>query len=147
MSNKNKKLSRREHRETVFLLAYQSAFNDDDIEEIARGNIEQFELTASAEELDGIIAKAKAVAEYTTKADDIIAKYSKTRKVERIPKVSAAIMRVALYEMDCDDDVPDKVAVNEAIELCKKYADKQDCGFISGLLGSYFRDKSGDNNG
>jgi len=136
-------MNRRENREALFLLVYQSLFNDDSLEEIVKSNIDEFELTANPGELDALLAKAGAVIADSTKSHEIISKYSKTRKVERIPKVSVAIMRVALYEMEFDETVPDKVAINEAIELCKKYAGKQDCGFVSGVLGSYYRDKNG----
>ncbi|MCL1902927.1 MAG: transcription antitermination factor NusB [Oscillospiraceae bacterium] len=136
-------MNRRENREALFLLMYQSLFNDDSLSEIAEANIDEFELIAESDELDALIKKAEAVTAFAEKSDDIIAEYSKTRKLERIPRVSVAIMRVALYEMDCDEDVPDKVAINEAIELCKKYAEKQDCVFVSGVLGNYYREKNG----
>ena len=132
-------MTRRENREAVFLLLYQSSFNDSPLEEIAEAMSEEFELDAKPAEAELLIKRAKAVMENADKADEIIAKYSTTRRVERIPKVSVAIMRVALYEMDLDEEVPDKVAMNEAIELCKKYADSSDRGFVSGLLGSYYR--------
>ena len=125
-------------------MVYQSDFNDEPIEEIAESTISEFDMTVNSdEEAGGIVEKAKAILDNAGNADEIIARYSKTRKVERIAKVSAAIMRAALYEMDCDEDVPDKVAINEAIELCKKYAEKPDCNFVSGVLGSYYREKNG----
>ena len=113
-------MSRSKIREERFLLLYQAMFDN-----------------APEEQLD----KIAPILEYTDQADEIINKYSKTRKVGRIPRISVAIMRVALYEMECDDSVPDKVAINEAIELCKKYSGEADCKFVSGLLGSYYRDK------
>jgi N utilization substance protein B len=137
-------MNRREKREAVFLLLYQSLINDDTLEEITELNIAEFELAAKSAEADWLIARAKAITDNADKVDEIISKYSKTRKVERIPKISVAIMRVALYEMDCDEEVPDKVAMNEAIELCKKYADEKDRQFVSGLLGGYYRDKHGE---
>ena len=48
-------------------------------------------------------------------------------------------MRIALYEMKYCPSVPDKVAINEAIEFAKEYADKTDVRFINGVLNSYYR--------
>ena len=137
-------MNRRENREALFLMVYQSLLNDDSPEEIAQASSDEFELIATPAELTALIAKTKAVADYAEKADKTIEKYSKTRKIERIPRVSVAILRVALYEMDNDESVPAKVAINEAIELCKKYSDKQNSAFVSGLLGSYYRSLTGE---
>jgi N utilization substance protein B len=88
-----------------------------------------------------IIDTAEAVTANAEAADEIINKYSATRKVTRIPKVVLALLRLALYEMDCADktEVPDKVAINEAVRLCKKYADEKDSRFMGGILGNYYR--------
>jgi len=133
------KLSRSQKREGAFLLLYQQSMNDDSISEIVELNIEEFGLVTDAT----VTATVIAVSEYFDKADEVINRFSKTRKVERIAKVSAAILRLAIYEMDCDDSVPDKVAINEAIELTKKYAGETDAKFVSAVLGSYYREKHG----
>jgi len=139
-------MKRREKREAVFLLVYQSILNDDSIEALIQANIEEFELTAEQAEVEWVTAFAKAVNDNAANADEIINKYSTTRRVERIAAISVAVMRLALYEMDCvaEEEVPDKVAINEAIELCKKYAGAADSKFVSGLLGSYYRSKHGE---
>jgi len=134
-------MNRREIREAAFLLLYQSQLNDDSFEEIIENNKAEFELTADAAALAAVIDTAKRVAEYAPAADEIITRYSKTRKIARIAKITLSIMRLALYEMDNDPLTPDKAAINEAIELCKKYADDSDRSFVSGVLGSYFKDK------
>ena len=133
------KLTRTQKREAAFLLLYQKSQNDDTVEEIIQANIEEFDLQTDIT----VTATVMAVLDYAEKADEIINRFSKTRKVERIAKVSVAIMRLALYEMNCidEDDVPDKTAINEAVELSKKYAGEKDRKFINGLLGSYYREK------
>jgi N utilization substance protein B len=85
---------------------------------------------------------ASGVLENKDEIDALITKYSPTRKIGRMAKINLVIMRIALYEMDYADETPDKVAVNEAIELSKKYALDADSKLISGLLGSYFREKN-----
>ncbi|MDR0223238.1 MAG: transcription antitermination factor NusB [Oscillospiraceae bacterium] len=129
-------MTRREKREAAFLLLYQTQLNDDSVEEIIENDVYGFELKTD----NSVVKTVKGVLGNAA-ADEIIARYSKTRKAERIAKVSLAVLRLALYEMDECPDMPDKVAVNEAIELCKKYAGKSDCGFVGGLLGAYYRDK------
>jgi len=115
--------------------------NDDSLNEIVEANIDEFEMITD----ESVFETAKAVLENTDNADEVITKYSTTRKVERIAKVTLAILRLALYEMDClsKEEVPDKVAINEAIDLCKKYSGEKEAKLVSGLLGSYYRDKHG----
>lgn len=73
--------------------------------------------------------------------DAIVSKYSTSRRLNRIPKINLSILRLALYEMIYEDGVPTGVAVNEAVELAKKYSGKDDYSFINGILGSYIRSK------
>jgi N utilization substance protein B len=135
------KLNRSQKREAAFLLLYQQSFNDTPIQEIVQLNIEEFGMLTDVT----VTAAVIAVNENIDKADQIINKYSKTRKVERIAKVTLTILRLALYEMDCDETVPDKVAINEAIELTKKYAGETDYKFVSAILGSHYREKNDEN--
>lgn len=62
---------------------------------------------------------------------------------DRIAKVDLAILRLAIYEILYRDDIPDSVAVNEAIELSKKYSTDESGGFINGILGKIIRGKNG----
>ena len=71
--------------------------------------------------------------------DEIINKYSKSRKAARLPKVTLAILYVALYEMKNVEDVADSIAINEAVELAKKYASSNDASYINGVLGAVSR--------
>jgi N utilization substance protein B len=136
------KLSRSQKRECTFLLLFQQSFNDDAIDEIVQANIDEFGMLTDA----SVTAAVLAVQANLSNADEIINKYSKTRKVGRIAKVTAAILRLALFEMDCisEEEVPDKAAINEAIELAKKYAGEVDAKFVSAILGSYYREKHGE---
>ncbi|MCL1831352.1 MAG: transcription antitermination factor NusB [Oscillospiraceae bacterium] len=134
------KLTRSQKREGSFLLMYQSSLNDDAFEEIVAANVSEFEMFLPDET---VTETAKAALEYADSADALIGTYSPTRSVARISKIPLTIMRLALYEMNCvsEEDVPDKSAINEAIELCKKYAGETDAKFVSGLLGAYYKSK------
>ena len=118
------KLTRREVREGAFILLYQTMFGQPLGESLglARNN-----------ETDAIVRGVMAHDEELTA---YIAKYSTTRSVARISKVNLVLMKIAIYEMKYNDKVPGAAAINEAVELGKKYAYKQDCSFINGVLNS-----------
>ena len=125
------KLTRREVREGAFIILYQTLFGQD-LKEITEADEESLGL-ARNHETDAIV---RGVMSHDEEITALIAKYSTTRSVARISKVNLVIMKIALYEMKYDDRVPGAAAINEAVELGKKYAYKQDCGFINGVLNS-----------
>ena len=66
--------------------------------------------------------------------DDVIAGVAEGWKINRMSKVDLTIMRLAYYEMKFDDDIPVIVAINEAVELAKKYGGDDSSSFINGIL-------------
>ena len=68
--------------------------------------------------------------------DSIIEANLKDWTISRLPKVSLAVLRLAVAEIKYVDEVPDGVAVNEAVELAKKYGTTVDASFINGVLGA-----------
>jgi len=66
--------------------------------------------------------------------DDVIARFAKHWRVERIGKIEITLLRLAVYEMLYRDDVPPKVAINEAVELAKQFGDEKARSFINGIL-------------
>lgn len=129
------KLSRREVREGAFIILYQTLFGQPP-QEITEADEEAFGL-ARSHETDLIV---NGVLSHDEEITGIIAKYSTTRSVARISKVNLIIMKIAIYEIKYDDKVPGAAAINEAVELGKKYAYKQDCNFINGVLNSYLEE-------
>ena len=129
------KLSRREVREGAFIMLYQTLFGQTP-QEITEADEEAFGL-ARSHETDLIV---NGVLSHDEEITGIIAKYSTTRSVARISKVNLIIMKIAIYEIKYDDKVPGAAAINEAVELGKKYAYKQDCNFINGVLNSYLEE-------
>ncbi len=132
----SEKLTRRDTREAVFLLLFQNELSGNDISEAAEACVEAYDMAVNNE----IKNTASKVVEKYEELDGIIGKYSEKREVSRISKVNKAILRLALYEILYSDNIPEKVSVNEAIELSKKYAEKQDSAFINGVLGNYIKD-------
>lgn len=125
------KLTRREVREGAFILLYQTMFGQP-LGEIIEADEESLGL-ARNNETDAIV---RGVMTHDEELTAYIAKYSTTRSVARISKVNLVLMKIAIYEMKYNDKVPGAAAINEAVELGKKYAYKQDCSFINGVLNS-----------
>lgn len=132
------KLKRHEIREGAFLILYQLLFGTT-LEEIDELNAEAFDM-AKNEETNEIV---NGVLEHDAELLEIIAKYSKTRAASRIAKVNLVILKIAVYEMKYCERVPNAVAINEAVELAKKYSQKSDSSFINGILSSYMRELDG----
>ena len=132
------RLSRTEVREGAFLILFQTLFGATP-EEIEENNAEGFDMRKN-EETDEIV---RGVTEHDKELTEIIAKYSKTRSVARIAKVNMVILKIAVYEMKYCDRVPCAAAINEAVELAKKYSMKPDSAFINGVLSSYMGELNG----
>ncbi|MGN0525111.1 transcription antitermination factor NusB [Eubacterium sp.] len=121
-------MNRTEQREQAFCLVFQSLFNNDETLAIYEENVAA--VGDFARELfEGVSSREQEL-------DDVINKYSKGWKANRLPKVNLAILRLAIYEIKYLDDVPNSVAINEAVELAKKYSGEGDYSFINGILGS-----------
>ena len=76
--------------------------------------------------------------------DDCISRYSVGWAFSRIPRMAAAIMRTAMYEILYMPDIPNAAAINEAVELTRKYESPEVVSFVNGILGSFVRDEAGD---
>lgn len=131
-------MNRSEMREQAFVLLFEKEFFSEltcnDIEEIYSENFS---------ELSDYSKKAfEETSARIDELDELIKKYLKGWKLERIPKVNISILRLALYEIIYENGVPGKVAVNEAVELAKKYSGEDDYMFINGVLGSYLREEA-----
>ena len=81
-----------------------------------------------------IRTKVNAILEKVDELDRMLESASRDWKMSRVGKAELAILRVAAYEIRFDDDIPEKVAVNEALELAKKYCDEKAVPFINGVL-------------
>lgn len=126
-------ISRYKMREQAFILCFESLFSDADIDELADNAGDARDEFLS----DYAINCVKGIREHQDQIDDKIASNLKSGwKLNRISKVSLAIMRVAIYEMMYLEDIPVSVSINEAVELSKKYAAEDDTAFINGVLGA-----------
>ncbi len=133
------KMTRSEQREQAFALVFERIFNEESIDEMVDHAAEARDLTI------GSYARkaAQGVQDHLEEIDAAIEKHTVRWQKKRISKVSLAILRLAVYEMKYEDEVPVRVAINEAVELAKKYAAQEDAAFVNGLLGSVARNQEG----
>ncbi len=136
-------MNRRELREGIFEILFRMEFHseeefdeqvrifnelyDEKQEEIGGKNI-------SDEDLEYIKSKAFAVYSLRDKIDNEINAISENWKTERMGKVDLCVLRLGYYEMKHDEDIPQKVAINEAIELAKTYGTESSGNFVNGIL-------------
>lgn len=126
-------MTRREEREQAFILLFEKAFNEEtDVAELYDFAIENEVITGS----DFVKSLLFKTWENVESIDSAIEKYSVGWKLSRISKVALAVLRLAVCELLYFDDIPAGVSINEAVELCKKYAAKDDASFVNGLLGT-----------
>nr|WP_294494887.1 transcription antitermination factor NusB [uncultured Mediterraneibacter sp.] len=129
-------------REHVFKMLFQIEFNDAaDMPERLRC---YFDFLDDAKDRDKeyIQKKYEAVASHLEEIDRLIEDTSKGWKPARMNKVDLTILRLAVYEMRWDDDVPEGVAINEAVELAKKFGGDSSSSFVNGVLGKLARQES-----
>ncbi len=125
-------MNRRQAREEAFILIFEKNFNSADIDEILELAIEVRELTPD----DYINTVFRGVYDNLELIDGIISDNSIGWKINRISKISLCILRLAIFEMKFVDEIPVSVSINEAVELAKKYASKEDASFVNGILSS-----------
>jgi N utilization substance protein B len=86
------------------------------------------------EEYSYLTSRFQAVIGKLEEIDVILSETSSGWKLNRMGKVDLTILRLAVYELRFDEDIPDKVAINEAVELAKKFGGDESPGFINGVL-------------
>lgn len=80
-------------------------------------------------------AAARGVGEHAAHIDDLISSHLQSWTLDRLPAVDRAILRVAVWELLYADDVPEPVAVDEAVQLAKELSTDDSPGFVNGVLG------------
>ena len=128
-----------EVREHIFKMLFQIEFNDP--QEMPEQIEYYFSTLEDAADKDKEYIKRKyaAVLEKTEEIDELINANAKGWKTTRMNKVDLSILRLAVYEMKWDDEVPVGVAINEAVELTKMFSSDEAPSFINGVLGKIAR--------
>ncbi len=138
-------MKRSERRETIFRLLFMRMFrNEEEMDGLITEYIEGVRGGLSMVPADGRISDDEekeirqaldAVAAEIPEIDARLNAASKGWKTSRMSKVDLTILRLAVYEMLFDDEVPTGVAINEAVEMAKKYGSNESAAFVNGILG------------
>ena len=125
---------RTELREHVFKMLFQIEFHvPEDMPEHLRLYFEDLE-HATDQDKEYIQKKYEAIVEKVPEIDALVDEKSESWKTKRMNKVDLTIIRLAVYEMKWDEDVPVGVAINEAVELAKKFSGEEGPAFVNGVL-------------
>ena len=128
-------MKRTELREHIFKVLFGVEFNAaQEMPEQLQLYFEQLE-DAREKDLDYIRTKSSKIAEKIAEIDSLINEHTTGWKTSRMKKVDLTILRLAVYEMKWDEDVPTGVAIDEAVELAKKYSSDEGPAFINAVLG------------
>ena len=127
-------MKRSEMREHIAQMLFIVEFHErDDIKEQAQAYVEKIE-DCPKKAAQYMLQRFENIVDKFEELDTIISDVSVGWKIERMSKIDLTILRLAIYEIKMDEEIPDKVAINEAIELAKKYGGDNSSSFINGLL-------------
>lgn len=129
-------MGRHELREQIFLLLFCAEFHDvKEMPRQARLFLENTDMGITQAESEMIETKASLVLSRIPEIDGLINDNTKGWDTTRMGKVELTTLRLAVYEMRFDEEIPTGVAINEAVEIAKKYGTENSGGFINGILG------------
>ncbi|MDF3006066.1 MAG: NusB antitermination factor [Oscillospiraceae bacterium] len=129
-------MKRRDAREAAFLLIFEKSFRKEPMDELIALAVE-----CRALELNDYARRLVLTAdEKEAELDQNIEKYLSNWKINRLARVTLAVLRLAICELSYFPDIPVRVTINEAIELAKKYATENDASYINGVLGSFVKE-------
>ena len=128
-----KNMDRRKAREHAFTMIFQYKFRPSDAEEIIADFLEENDPANQRKYIEGAV---RGTIENIDAIDKKISEYSKGWSVDRINAVSLAALRLGAYELLFCDDIPNPVAVNEAVNLTRKFAGPETVDFVNGILGN-----------
>ena len=127
-------MKRTELREHIFKMLFQIEFNEmDEMPEHLQLYFASLE-NATEQDKEYIENKYHAVVEKVSEIDDLINEICEGWKTTRMNKVDLTILRLAVYEIKWDEDVPTGVAINEAVELSKRFSGEEGPAFVNGVL-------------
>ena len=133
-------MGRREIREHIFKLLFLREFNEAaEMPEQIKLYFDNMEELAPAEQAY-MEDKYNKIQEHLEEIDQLLNEISTGWKTKRMGRVDLNILRLAVYEMKYDEDVPVKVAINEAVEIGKTFGGEDSASFINGILGKVARE-------
>ncbi len=116
------------------------ARNKDEAIEITERNLDEF--APDFDERSFTLSLMKGIMDHNDEIIASITKFAPDWPIERITTVDRNVLRIGIFELMYDDQIPSKVAINEAIELAKTFGGESSGKFVNGVLGAVFRDLS-----
>lgn len=127
-------MKRQKSREKAMKLLFSMELSKNSYEETLENFIEDYEMDLNTIDINYIKNIIKLVTDNLEVIDEKIVGSLVNWKLDRISKVNLTILRLAVAEMMFAEDVPGSVAINEAVELTKKYSDEKSSSFVNGVL-------------
>lgn len=132
-------MNRKRSREIAMELLFGMTLSKNTLEETMETFLEDYEMKLNTIDLEYIKKILESIEENKEVIDNKIESSLNNWKLDRISKVNLSILRLAMGEMLYIEDVPEKVAINEAIEMTKKYSDDKSVSFVNGVLDKAFK--------
>ena len=132
-------MKRKRSREIAMELLFSMEISKNSYEETIECFVEDYEMDLKTIDLEYIKEVMKSVVDHKEEIDEIIKNSLINWTIDRVSKVNLTIVRLAIAEMLYINDVPEVVAINEAIELTKKYSDNKSVSFVNGALDKAFK--------
>lgn len=131
-------MSRRELREQIFKLLFRVEFNQkEEMSEQTQLFFEEEENEEDAEDTAYITEKLNSIVEKLEEIDSALNEKVQGWNTARMGKVDLTILRLAVYEILFDEAVPTGVAINEAVEIAKKFGQDTSSSFVNGVLAKF----------
>ncbi len=113
-----------------------------DLGQVLKRNITRYESTV--DDVFFIEELVRGVAKYEKELDEELRPLAPEWPIEQIARMDRVVLRIGLYELTYEQDVPPKVAINEAVELAKAFGGENSSKFVNGVLGTALKNKQGD---
>ena len=121
----------------VFQMLYSYDFSDSDESDVI--DMLMHELKVTKKSASDATRKVKAILERKNEIDEMIRPASTEYQLERISRVEKNILRLGIFEMYFDDAIPEKVAITEAIRLCRKFGTPESADFVNAILDCIYK--------
>lgn len=127
-------MTRRQARDHLFRMLFRKEFHKgDELDKQVDFYLESVEDTNELKE------RFNNIVEKLPKIDAILTEISAGWKLNRMGKVDLTVMRIAIFEIKFDEEIPNAVAINEAVEIAKKYGEESSGSFVNGVLAKMLR--------
>ena len=135
-------MNRRKSREIAMKLLFETSINKENYKDKLDNFKEHTDIDLSDVDMEYVARVLKGVEENMELIDNKIEQHLINWKLYRVSKIDLAILRISTYEILYENDIPNKVSVNEGIELAKKYSEERSFQFINGVLGNMIKNNA-----